>query len=145
MKILIGVFGIIVCVAIVGAQVSAMGTVFQVFRGVEPIWGVLAGCTLLIAYSTFGGMRALVVTDLVQFFLLPIGLPLVLVMEAITLGGGHSTLKAMPPEHFGLFSNKTIIEFISLFFVLFLGEALVPPYLQRLMIGSPRKVAKDTI
>lgn len=96
MKILIGVFGIIVCVAIVGAQVSAMGTVFQVFRGVEPIWGVLAGCTLLIAYSTFGGMRALVVTDLVQFFLLPIGLPLVLVMEAITLGGGafHSESNA---------------------------------------------------
>lgn len=144
-KILTGVLGIIVCVAIVGAQVGAMGTVFQVFLGVEPIWGVLAGCTILIVYSTFGGMRAVVVTDLVQFALLAIGLPLVLVMGVMALGGVESTLEAIPPEHFDLFSNKTVIEFISLFFVLFMGEALVPPYLQRLMIGNPRKVAMGTI
>lgn len=144
-KVLTGIFGMLLCIGIVGAQVGAMGAVFSVFLGMDPLWGIGIGCGILIMYSTFGGMKAVVVTDIAQFAVLAIGLPLVLVFGVMAVGGVGATIEAIPETHFQLFSNKSIPAFISLFLVLFLGEALVPPYLQRLMIGKPRDVSRGTL
>ena len=144
-KVMTGVFGMLLCIAIVGAQVGAMGAVFEVFLGMSPLIGIGLGCGLLIVYSTFGGMRAVVLTDMVQFALLFFGLPLILVLGVLAVGGPSEIIRAAPEGHWDLFSNMTVPAFISLFLVFMLGETLVPPYLQRLMIGSPEKVARGTL
>ncbi len=77
-KVVTGFFSIILCAGIVGAQVGAMGYIFNVFTGIPQIWGITIGCGIVIAYSTLGGIKAVVVTDIVQFLILGIGLPLVL-------------------------------------------------------------------
>lgn len=144
-KVLTGVFGMLLCIAIVGAQVGAMGAVFKVFLGMSPLVGIVLGCGLLIIYSTFGGMRAVVLTDVVQFALLFFGLPLVLVLGVIAVGGPARVIEAVPAGHWDLFSEMRPIAFVSLFLVFMFGEALVPPYLQRLMIGSPKNVGRGTL
>ena len=78
-KVVTGFFSVFLCAGIVGAQVGAMGLIFKVFLGIEPIWGILIGCGIVIAYSTIGGMRAVVLTDIIQFCVLAIGLPAALI------------------------------------------------------------------
>ncbi len=144
-KVLTGGFGVLVCIGIVGAQVGAMGTVFTVLLGMNFYLGVAIGCTILIVYSTFGGIRAVVVTDLVQFGFLAIGLPLVLVFGVIMLQAGGETTASLPEGHLDIFSFYSPLALGSLFLVLMFGEALVPPYLQRLLIGKPRAVGRGTV
>jgi len=136
-KVITGFFSIFLCAGIVGAQVGAMGLICKVFLGIEPIWGILIGCGIVIAYSTIGGMRAVILTDLIQFCVLAIGLPAALIFGIIKLGGFSAIREAVPASHFSVPADTmTIAAFLSLFLTFLLGETLVPPYVQRLLIGK---------
>ncbi len=136
-KVITGLFSVFLCAGIVGAQVGAMGVIFKVFVGIEPIWGILIGCGIVIAYSTIGGMRAVVLTDIMQFCVLAVGLPAALIFGIVKLGGFSAIRESVPAAHFSVPGNTmTIGAFLSLFLTFLLGETLVPPYVQRLFIGK---------
>lgn len=139
-QILTGFFSMLLCAGIVGAQVGAMGDVFSVFTGMNEIYGILIGCGIAIVYSTFGGMKAVVITDIIQFIILAVGVPLVLLLGVPQIGGFSGLVSDLPPGHLSWIpSNLTWIAFASLFLTLLLGETLVPPYVQRLLIGRDLK------
>ncbi|MCP4257033.1 MAG: sodium:solute symporter family protein [Planctomycetes bacterium] len=146
-RIVSGFFSVFVCAGIVGAQVKAMGAIFKVFLDINPIWGILIGCGIVVAYSTIGGMRAVVLTDIIQFCVLAIGLPVVLVFGVVKLGGFSALKAAAPVGHFSITGETmTISAFVSLFLAFLLGETLVPPYVQRLLIGKDaRHTARGTM
>lgn len=136
-RIVSGFFSVFLCAGIVGAQVGAMGLIFNVFLGIEPIWGILIGCGIVIAYSTVGGMRAVVLTDVIQFCVLAIGLPMALIFGIVKLGGFSAIKAAVPAGHFSIPGEAmTIGALLSLFLTFLLGETLVPPYVQRLFIAK---------
>lgn len=142
-----GLFGVILCAGILGAQVGAIGYVFNLFLGIEREWGILLGCGILILYATIGGMRAVVWTDVVQFIVLAIGIPLVLFMGISHAGGWEAVRMAVPATHLMLPSEPmALIALGSLFLTFVLGESLVPPYVQRLLIGKgTREVVRGTM
>jgi SSS family solute:Na+ symporter len=146
-RIVSGFFSVFLCAGIVGAQVGAMRHIFNVFLDVEPIWGILIGCGIVIAYSTVGGMRAVVLTDVVQFCLLAVGIPVALVFGLVKLGGFSAIKAAAPAGHFSIpAEGMTIGAFLSLFLTFLLGETLVPPYVQRLfMAKDPTHTARGTM
>lgn len=136
-RIISGFFSVFLCAGIVGAQVGAMGIIFNVFLDIKPIWGILIGCGIVITYSTVGGMRAVILTDVIQFCVLAIGLPAALVFGLVKLGGFSAIKAAVPAEHFSIPADgMTIGAFVSLFLTFLLGETLVPPYVQRLFIAK---------
>lgn len=135
-KIFSGVFGFILCAGILGAQVGAMGYVFNLFLGIDRIWGILLGCGIVITYATIGGMRAVVWTDVVQFVILAVGIPLTLFFGIKHAGGLAAVREAIPAGHLSLpLEPLAMVSLASLFLTFLLGETLVPPYLQRLLIG----------
>jgi SSS family solute:Na+ symporter len=135
-KVVSGIFAVMLCAGIVGAQVAAIGYIFNVFFGMEQQWGIAVGCGIVIAYTTFGGMRAVIVTDLFQFAILAIGIPLTLVFGITYIGGIDELVRAVPTEHLQIPGPEhSWLALIALFLVFLLGETLVPPYVQRLCIG----------
>jgi solute:Na+ symporter, SSS family len=145
-RVITGLCALFLCAGIVGAQVGAMGIVFNVFYGMDRIWGIGLGCGIVILYTTFGGMRAVVVTDLFQFAILAIGMPLVLIFGVSYVGGLDALIAAVPPDRLTVPSgNFTWIEMLALVLVFMFGETLVPPYVQRLCIGkSANEAARGT-
>ena len=136
-RVITGFFSIIVCAGIVGAQVKAMGIIFNVFLDIRQIWGILIGCGIVIAYSTAGGMRAVVLTDVIQFCVLAVGIPAALVFGIVKCGGISAIREAVPAAHLSIPpANMTIYAFLSLFLTFLFGETLVPPYVQRLCMGK---------
>ena len=146
-RIITGVFSIFLCAGIMGAQVGAMGDVFHVFTGMNEFSGILIGCGIAIIYSTFGGMRAVIATDVVQFIILSIGLTLVMLLGIQQVGGVESLFTDLPKDHLSVIpAHMNFMSFLSLFLILLLGETLVPPYVQRLLIGrNLRETAKGTL
>lgn len=140
-KIIAGFLSVIICAGILGAQVGAMGYIFNVFLGMPRLWGILIGCSIVILYSTLGGMKAVVASDVLQFIILAAGIPLTLVLSIIYAGGTGNIFSSVPAGHFTLLSDKfTIVSFVSMFLTFFLGETLVPPYVQRLLMSREAKV-----
>ena len=141
-RIITGVASVIVCAGIIGAQVGATGYVFKLFLGIDKVWGILIGCGIMIAYSIVGGMRAVVATDMLQFSVLAISIPLALIFGVINAGGLGAVLQSVPVEHISFPGNLSYITMASLFLSLLLGEALVPPYVQRLFIARNESVTR---
>ena len=145
-KIITGFLAVIVCAGILGAQIGAMGYIFNVFTGIPRVWGILIGCSVVILYSTMGGMRAVVAFDVLQFIILAVGIPLTLVLSVFYAGGVQNILAHVPASHFTLLADRfTVVSFVSLFLTFLVGETLVPPYVQRLLISDdPKITAKAT-
>ncbi len=145
-KVFTGIFSVILCAGILGAQVGAIGYIFNVFLGLDQVYGILIGCGIIIAYSTAGGMRSVIFTDIMQFTVLSIGIPLVLVLGVIKAGGISSIISAVPPGHLTLLGSKTLPAFVSLFVTFIVGETLVLPYVQRLFISrNVNEVRRGTL
>ena len=146
-QVLSGILGVMVCAGITGAQVGAMGIVFHQFMGMDKSLGILIGCGIVIAYTTLGGMRAIVLTDVIQFIVLSIALPLALFLGIRQLGGIDALVQAVPPAHLTILGGqKSALALGSLFLSFLIGETLVPPYVQRLLIGkNSRETAEGTI
>jgi SSS family solute:Na+ symporter len=141
-RVITGLCALFLCAGIVGAQVSAIGIVFEVFYGLERLWGILIGCSIVILYTTFGGMRAVVTTDLFQFGILAIGMPLVLFFGINYVGGIDALIAAVPSDQIEIpGAHYSWLGLLALVLVFMFGETLVPPYLQRLCIGKTAKTA----
>jgi solute:Na+ symporter, SSS family len=144
-KIITGIFAVLLCAGILGAQIGAMGYMFHLFLGL-PVWaGVVIGMGTIIIYDTIGGMRAIVATDVLQFIILAIGIPLCLYMGINAVGGVDAIMNAVPSGHFRLFGSISPVQFFSLFLTFLLGETLVPPYVRRLFISrDTSRIARGT-
>lgn len=141
MQVITGVLATIICSGILGAQVSVMGNIFYAFMGIPPVIGVIIGFGIVLIYSTMGGIKADIITDIIQFGILIIGIPFLVIYGIHAAGGITNLLTSVPKEYFNIFNNSSIGSFLSVFFTLMIGEMLVPPYVQRLLIG---KKAQDT-
>ncbi len=142
-KITAGILGAMVCIGILGAQVGAMGAVFETFSPLSFSQGVIIGCSIVIVYTAFGGMKAVVVTDVVQFLMLVVFIPMALFLGISHVGGFDEMQNKVPSNYFSLFSEDfSPLMWGSLFLSFMIGETLVPPYLQRLLIA---KNTKETI
>ena len=145
-KVVTGIFSVILCSGILGAQVGAMGYIFNIFLGLDQMYGIIIGLGIVIAYSTIGGMRAIVYTDVLQFIVLTVGLPLVLIFGVVKAGGVGAVIQAVPADHLTFLGPKTLIVFLSLFITFVIGETLVPPYVQRLFLAKDvNEVRKGTL
>lgn len=141
-----GLFAFFSCAIVVGAQVDTMGTVFHSLLGLSPTVGVLIGCGVTLLYSTVGGLQSVIAADMVQFVLLAAGMPLLLLLSLQKAGGLHNVILQTPPSFFHPLNGTTLPTFLSLLFTMTFGEALSPPYTQRLLIGKNLSAtAKGTI
>lgn len=145
-KMFSGLMSFFICSAILGAQVGTMGYIFKAFLGVPDIVGVMVGFGTILIYSTSGGIKADIITDVLQFFILIIGLPLLFIFGLNSVGGFEGIVQKVPSEYFDILNKKDIISFIAAFVSLMVGEMLAPPYVQRLLIGkSSKETSKATI
>ena len=139
-QVFTGVFTFIFCAGILGAQVGATGNIFNILLGIPKEWGIFIGIGIVIIYNTVGGMAGVVATDVLQFVILSIGLPLTLVLGVLHAGGISHMVGLLPAGHLSIPGNYfTWLLFLSLFLTFLLGETLSPPYVQRLFLGKSIK------
>ena len=130
-QLLTGIFSIIFCAGILGAQALAMGSVFASALGTSSSLGIILGMGIIILYSVTGGMWAVIQTENLQFVFLGIFLPIALLIGVSRVGGPAELINSVPDAHFSFIGTWTIGAFVSVAIGFFFGEALAPPYTQR--------------
>jgi SSS family transporter len=90
----------------VSAQVTALGLVFNLLSGGSigiPL-GMVIGTVSILAYTLFGGMWSVAVTDFIQMIILVVGLSIIAVFAGDLAGGAEKVL--------ALASSKDLFRFL---------------------------------
>lgn len=146
-QIITGVMAMIICAGLVGAQVSSMGAIFHYFFNISPFWGIMIGFSVILFYSSLGGMSAVVYTDIFQFLILIVGIPAAFLIGLHAIGGWHELTPINPTQPLsGLQNGSDWLTLAALFTTFMFGEILLPPYVQRLfMARSSRDTRNATL
>jgi len=140
-KVITGIASVLVCGGIVGAQICACGNILNTFLNIPNGIGSSIAATIVVIYATYGGMKSVVAVDILHFIVLITMLPLVLWFGFQDIGGITELSAYIPKTHLLPLGSIGLTAFITLFISFFLGETLIPPYIQRLLIG---KTIKET-
>jgi SSS family solute:Na+ symporter len=140
-KVLTGIASVFICAGIAGAQFSGFGYVLQALLDVDHNYGIIICTLIVIFYSSLGGMKSVVANDTLHFFVLIISLPIVLVLGTEYIGG-FARLEQLATHNITT-HHMPSATFIALFLSYFFGETLVPPYVQRLLIGKDLQNTKN--
>lgn len=140
-QLLTGVASIIVCSGVIGAQFATCGNIFEQFLNLPAKYGVLVTAVIIIIYVTLGGIRSVVRVNIFHFITLSITLVLLCVLGLSKVGGIENLAKLTPTSYFSITGGTNYLTLLVLTMSFFLGETLIPPYIQRLLIG---KTIKDT-
>jgi len=96
---------------------------------------------VVILYSTFGGIKTVIMTDVLQFIILTISVPLILIF--MINHHGLSTLIVKIPETMTTMGGHfPIYTLLGLMLGFFLGETLIPPYVNRAFMAKDSAHAK---
>jgi SSS family solute:Na+ symporter len=97
----------------VGSQMLAGGKLSAAAFGIPLHVAVLVMCVVIVLYTAMGGMKAVIMTDVVQWGILLGGLALIALPLSYQAVGGWSGLQAaLPAEHFS-FTNLTPATFAT--------------------------------
>ena len=130
---------IVKSIGFTAVQVTAMGYLFHFFFGFTYIQGVFIGITILTIYSALGGVRAVALTDVFQFLIFFLALPLACGYAYTQAGGYNGIIASLPETHLKIFVNtNTTLEFFGYIFWIIL-PAVSAPYVQRLLMARNRK------
>ena len=143
--VLAGIISVGLCAGFSAVMAKAGGDVLRRIFGL-PHWSsviVVVGITAL--YTTFGGLRASVITDAFQFSAFAILLPLMLLLVLIFhLNGSAATfVKEASAATTAGFDSTSPIEILGLVAAFLLGETLIPPYANRALASKTTDVSRN--
>ncbi|UCG52433.1 MAG: sodium/proline symporter [Candidatus Latescibacterota bacterium] len=81
----------------VAAQFVGGGKILNATFGIDPVWGVIIGATVVMLYTMLGGFLAVVWTDVVQGIMMACVAVILPVVGIIKLGGPGGLLEALAP------------------------------------------------
>jgi Na+/proline symporter len=119
---------------ITAASSMAIGKLLHYFFAIPETLGMILALAVVTIYSVAGGIQAVAITDVFQFMIFFIAIPVACAIGYNDIGGYKSIIKALPVSHF-----KIDGENISLFLGM-AGFALMPnadiPFIQRALASK---------
>jgi len=131
----------------VSAQVTALGLVFNLLsEGVVSMeMGMVIGVVSILAYTLFGGMWSVAITDFIQMIILVVGLSILAVFAAGQAGGADKVMAlAISQDMFKFWPEpnmKDILFFFASAITIMLGSIPQQDVFQRVMSANSIKAA----
>ncbi|MET7701100.1 sodium:solute symporter [Streptomyces sp. NPDC005485] len=104
----------------------AYATIFDVLFDMNRTLAIILGGSIVVAYSTLGGMWSITLTDMVQFVVKTIGVLLLLLPIAVVKAGGFGEMKAkLPTTYFDPLGigGETIFTYVLIYtFGMLIGQ-----------------------
>ena len=123
------------------SQIAASGVVISTLTGMPQNIALIMATVIVILYTTFGGMIADQVCDLIQFIVILVGLAIATPMVVNGVGGWTAVAEALPPVQLSVtkIGWVTIIGYIFNYFCTFLSG---PEMVSRFETAKDEKTAQ---
>ncbi|HJK86915.1 MAG TPA: hypothetical protein QKA08_04025 [Candidatus Megaira endosymbiont of Nemacystus decipiens] len=141
--------GVVGIIGIVAIQLQIAGVLFEYIIGTEKFYGVIISGIIITLYSSFGGIKSVTFTDIIQFCTFGIIIPVIayfLLKNTCDPRLVFSTISQNPKFNFSSsfsFSNPEIYYYISLFLWLLIPH-FNPAIFQRIAMAKNVKQVRDS-
>ena len=132
----------------VSAQVTALGLVFNLLSGgaISTPVGMAIGVVSILAYTLFGGMWSVAVTDFIQMIILVVGLSIIAVFAADMAGGAGKVIDfATSKDLFNFWPEPTFTDiafFLAAAVTIMFGSIPQQDVFQRVMSANSEGAAR---
>jgi SSS family solute:Na+ symporter len=144
-QIVAGVISVSVCTFFAAVMAHAGGVVLHDLFGLPKLSSVVIVVGVTALYTTFGGLRASVITDAFQFTAFAILLPITLILVLLFRLDGGTTIfarQACDATAAGL-KSASAMEIVGLVAAFLLGETLIPPYANRALASKTTRISRN--
>lgn len=141
-QIITGLIGSIGSMGFVAAQIVAIGYVFQHFLNLHVNKGIILGGCVLVLYSSFGGIKSVTITDVIQFCMIVIIFPMIANLVTQKVGGTRALFSKIPSPSFQVFQHKDFYKYLVFIFSWYSVTSLAPPYVQRILMSRDKRHAQ---
>ncbi|WP_250311440.1 sodium:solute symporter family protein [Rickettsia endosymbiont of Oedothorax gibbosus] len=131
-----------ICLAIgyVGLQIKVLSNLVSWMTGAEGIYIILLCSIIVIIYSAFGGIKAVVYTDLVQFFTFGVFVPVIAFILWNSLDNSQVVYDVVSSEKFLDYNYLFSLSWVSIF-IWFILPAMDPSIFQRILMAKNTRQA----
>ncbi len=137
-QVIVGIFSFIIAICCAGAEVIMLGVATQSLLGLDARLGIVAGGLLLTFYVVHGGMKAVTTTDVLQFLVLLVLLPVLAATALEHAGGIKAVLTHIPAAQQSLWHHPKFSYYAVLFlsFGVFGMNMIDPALIQRMLMAQ---------
>lgn len=141
-RIISGVLGAIVSIGYIGGQIAAISYTLEFVFGFTKIQSVYISYLAVVLYSTSGGIRAVTITDAIQFILIIIVIPLLFNVGIAEIGSFKKLFDAVPKEKLNFFEISYGDYSYFYLFLMLAAPMLAPLDVQRILMNKNLEQAK---
>lgn len=139
------ILSIVLSIGILAIQIKAIGYLSEYFFGLAEYHGAAIGFAVVVIYSMFGGIRAVVFTDVLQSLVFLVGVPAACFSAYYSIGGYTGLIEHIPQTHRVVeFNNDNILLLVSCVFF-----SLIPlteiPFVQRFLMAKNASQFKNSL
>jgi Na+/proline symporter len=143
-KLIAGLLGLFTTFCIATMELSMLGEVGQSLLGWPRVWSIVIGGMLLACYTAYGGIKSVTATDVFQFLVLLIGIPILAIITVEEAGGMKQVFTHVPAEKLHVFAHPQFIQYLAMALIWLIPLGMVDPCeMQRLFMGKTRKQLRD--
>ena len=123
------------------SYVLSVGIFLNLICGLPVVWGMITGTVFVSLYAAWGGLRAVVFSDVVQFAVMCLAVFLVLVFSVSNFGGLEFLKSNLPASHFSLTGGNGWLNTL-IWGAIALATLVNPAFYQRCFAAKDVKTAK---
>jgi Na+/proline symporter/signal transduction histidine kinase len=131
---LTNILSIVLTMGVTAASTMAIGYLLHYFMNISEITGMIIGLTIVTCYSAFGGILSVAFTDVFQFLIFFIALPIACAKGYHDAGGIERIFYSLPDTHVKI-NASNIVLFLSFIFYALIPDATIP-FIQRALIAK---------
>ena len=136
-KTIAGILGLFYSISMVSMELVGLGIAIEALLGFQASWTIIIGGVFLALYSSYGGIKSVTITDVFQFLILIIVIPLLANIALKHAGGIKVVFASLPLTKFKIFNHENFSYYLTLFLIwsIFPVGITSPPIFQRLLMG----------
>ena len=142
-QVIAGCLGLLTSLCLATMELSMLGEVGYTLLGWPREATIVLGGAGLAFYAAHGGIKSVTATDVFQFLVLLIGLPILAVVVLEKAGGMHQVIAQVSPSKLQIIHHPEFARYLALALIWLIPLGLVDPVLiQRLLMGQSSKALR---
>jgi Na+/proline symporter len=112
-----GMLSFCIIVSLLGMELFMLGIISETLLKIKASWGIIFGGGVLSIYAAHGGIKSVTITDVFQFIVLIVGIPLISYITVDAAGGMEVIFTKVPMDKLQVLGHQKFSYYLVLFII----------------------------
>ena len=125
--IIAGGLGLLNAILLASMEFKILGIMCESLLGIPAVWGIIAGGVFIAIYTSYGGIMSVTMTDIFQFIMLAVCIPLIAYILIGKIGGIPTLLQQVPSQRLAIVNHPNFSFYLTLFLIWIIPAGMIDP------------------